>query len=261
MTWVIGRAGPFGHAVGLSDIRVTLRNGKEVDCLQKIYNIAPGLALGFAGSVKIGFEVVEQISASLNSKPNVRWNPVYIAEWLPIGTRELFNTFPKKFRDGGCELILLSAHPKDNDGAAPWARCYVYRFRAPEFKPLLANSAEIVSIGSGEKKAKYIKVLQSLENDFGMFKLETGMKGGSALGLMVSVTSAIKKMPTKGISTHLHVCIVGRGETKLGKNDITGQERPKDNFIMPEVATNMEELRELLSHYGMSKSAIEQARC
>ena len=261
MTWVIGRAGPFGHAVGLSDIRVTLQNGREVDCLQKIYNIASGLALGFAGSVKIGFEIVEQLSASLNSKPNVQWNPVYLAEWLPIGTRELFSTFPKKFRDGGCELILLSAHPKDNDGAAPWARCYVYRFRAPEFKPLLANSAEIVSIGSGEKKAEYSEVLRSLENNFDMLKLETGMEGGSALGLMMSVTSAINKMPAKGVSTHLHVCIVGREGTKSGKNDITAQSRPEDNFIMPQVATNMDELQKLSLSADISKSTIEKATC
>jgi hypothetical protein len=103
MTWVIGRAGPFGRAIGLSDIRVTVpqTGGQhiEIDCLQKIYNIAPGLALGFAGSVKIGLEIVGQLSAALNLEPNVRWDPVAVAELLPIGTQKLFNSFRPKIMD------------------------------------------------------------------------------------------------------------------------------------------------------------------
>ena len=37
MTWVIGSAGAFGYAVGLSDTRVTFHDGTEMDRLQKIY--------------------------------------------------------------------------------------------------------------------------------------------------------------------------------------------------------------------------------
>ncbi len=49
----------FGYSVGVSDIRVTLYDGSERDCLQKIYPIAQSIALGFAGSVRIGFEMVD----------------------------------------------------------------------------------------------------------------------------------------------------------------------------------------------------------
>jgi hypothetical protein len=45
----------FGYGFGLSDIRVTLGDGSEVDCLQKIYPVARWVAAGFSGSVKIGF--------------------------------------------------------------------------------------------------------------------------------------------------------------------------------------------------------------
>ena len=54
MTWVIGRAGPFGYAVGLSDIRVTLDNGNEVDCLQKIYKVGSNTAWGLQVQCKLG---------------------------------------------------------------------------------------------------------------------------------------------------------------------------------------------------------------
>jgi len=94
-----------------------------------------------------------------------------------------------------------------------------------------------------------------------VFKLEVGMKGGAALGLMASISSAIRKIPKKGISTHLHVCIVGRGEIKIGKNDFTGYERSEDNFIMPSVAQTWDELIEILRSRGVAKSAIELAQC
>ena len=54
----------FGFAVGISDIRVTTPN-EERDCLQKIYAVGPGVALGFAGSVAIGFAMVDRLRAKL----------------------------------------------------------------------------------------------------------------------------------------------------------------------------------------------------
>lgn len=262
MTWVIGRAGPFGYAVGLSDIRITLPNGSEKDCLQKIYNVGPMLALGFAGSVVIGLEIVNQLSAALSvTENNSAWNPLEIAEHLHIGTKEIFNSFPQKIRAGGCHLMLLSAHPTENDGAAPWARCYVHRFRHPDFRPLPDNPTEIVSIGSGSQVKHYIDALRNLEKDFELLKMETMMPQASALGLAMSVTSAINKNPVDGISPHLHICLVGREGIKLGNNDTDVQDHPEENFTMPPVAQSWEELQEILKLTGSSKSIIEQARC
>jgi hypothetical protein len=68
MTWCIGWANLFGYSVGISDIRVTFSNHREFDCLQKIYYIGPTLAIAFAGSVDIGFSMVEQLTADLSPK-------------------------------------------------------------------------------------------------------------------------------------------------------------------------------------------------
>ena len=166
MTWVIGRAGPFGHAIGLSDIRITLQDGTERDCLQKMYKIGPQLVLGFAGSVAIGLELVAQLGKSLQPPDDTGgWDPHYIAKGLPIGTRQLFSLFPANQRELGCKLMLLSAHPTENDGEAPWARCYVHRFYAPNFEPIETAQAKIVSIGSGTDVKPYRDALESLSRD------------------------------------------------------------------------------------------------
>ena len=95
MTWVVGRAGPFGHAVALSDIRVTLSDQSEHDCLQKIHRVSPNMVLGFAGSVAIGLEAVAQMRVALHrDDESDRWDPGYVAETLPDGMRRLFESFP-----------------------------------------------------------------------------------------------------------------------------------------------------------------------
>lgn len=62
MTWIVGGAPPFGWAVGLSDIRVSFSDGTELDCLRKIYPVGRFITAGFAGSVAIGFAMIQRLS-------------------------------------------------------------------------------------------------------------------------------------------------------------------------------------------------------
>lgn len=261
MTWIIGRPGPFGYAIGLSDVRVTLSNGTEKDCLQKIYNIGPHIVLGFAGSVAIGLKIVNQLALELPPPPKKGLSliPQAVAENLPIGAQKIFSEFPEQERRLGSQLLLLSAHPSENHGSAPWAKCYVYRFSAPDFHPKLADSSEIVSIGSGSGVEAYKKILQDLQDDFEHFKLQQYHPNGAALGMMTSISSVLKKLPMKGISQHIQFCVVGRDGIKIGKNDIEDKEMPEKSFIMPPLATSLEELRKMLSANGIS--SIEEASC
>lgn len=260
MTWIIGRAGPFGHAVGVSDIRITLGNGTELDCLQKVYKVGPQLVLGFAGSVAIGLKVVAQLGTALAPPEDTTgWDPHYIAEGLPIGTRQLFDSFPAKQRSLGCELILLSAHPMENDGPAPWARCYVHRFYAPKFEPVEAAQAQIVSIGSGAGIEPYREALDAFSKDTEVFKLEVGFPGGSGIGTMSSLTSLLSRNPTTGISQHLQICLVGRENVRLGTNSAFTSHDEAIDEPMPDVATSMDELTQLLGE--PSSSMLELAVC
>ena len=103
MTWIVGRALPWGYTVAVSDIRVTFDNGSEVDCLQKIYEVGPFIALGFAGSVRIGFRMVERLRQLLGGlKPGQTWKPDVVAELWPEEARKVFARFSKRQQDLQC---------------------------------------------------------------------------------------------------------------------------------------------------------------
>jgi hypothetical protein len=46
MTWIASTPTMFGYSFGISDVRVTLADGSEVDCLQKVYNVGRFLRHG-----------------------------------------------------------------------------------------------------------------------------------------------------------------------------------------------------------------------
>ena len=88
MTWVVGRPVPFGYSVGLSDIRVTLLPDRtEWDCLQKVYAVAPNIAAAFAGSVEIGFAMIDRLKHHLRlPAPGLGWDPAFVVSNLPAIT-------------------------------------------------------------------------------------------------------------------------------------------------------------------------------
>src|SRR6266536_273159 len=105
MTWIVGRALPWGCAAALSDIRVTLADRSEVDCLQKIYPVGRFIALGFAGSVAIGFGIVGRLRQLLGTvKPGEAWEPDFVPqlagadEIVSIGSGEVVAEYPQALR-------------------------------------------------------------------------------------------------------------------------------------------------------------------
>jgi hypothetical protein len=122
MTWVVGRSIPFGYSIASSDIRVTLGDGREVDCLQKIYAAGPFIAMGFAGSVPIGFATITRMRQLLNPvEPGTAWQPDVVAERWPRHARDVFAAMPTEMQEDDCDLMMIGAHPSKNNGDAPWA--------------------------------------------------------------------------------------------------------------------------------------------
>src|ERR1700722_9647002 len=110
MTWIVGRTMPFGYAAAVSDIRVTTKNGHK-DCLQKVHEVGPFMALGFAGNALIGLLMVKKLKNLLAvAQPDQAWEPEVVVQWWPDHAREVFEEFSPKVDDPVCELILLSAH-------------------------------------------------------------------------------------------------------------------------------------------------------
>lgn len=258
MTWVLGRAIPFGYAVSLSDIRVTFSDGSERDCLRKIYAVGPVIALGFAGSVAIGFAMVQRLAELLSSaKGGQGWDPTAVAQWWPADAQEVFKSFGQAERSLQCHLMMLAAHPtKNTSDNFDWPRCHVYRFFSPDFAPSEAAAWEIVSIGSGATIEHYVKRLQAIELSDDALQVEMLHPGAGMVG---SIGSTIEDAPVSGISPHLHVCLVYRDRIEIGANDRRYIGRPVDeHFIMPPVAESLAELKAMLQTSGLS---AERAVC
>jgi hypothetical protein len=97
-----------------------ISDGSERDCLQKIYPVAQSIALGFAGSVCIGFKMVEVMKEWLhNDTPDSAWISLETIELWPDIARNIFAAAPPQEQAGHCHLIMLSADPKATNGRAP----------------------------------------------------------------------------------------------------------------------------------------------
>ena len=96
MTWIIGAAAIAGYAVGISDVRVTLADGREMDCLQKFYPMSRFIAAGFAGSVRIGFAMLDALAYLLRDLPDhSAWFPNEVADCFQDLARQVFQASPQ----------------------------------------------------------------------------------------------------------------------------------------------------------------------
>jgi hypothetical protein len=283
MTWIVGAPIMFGYGFAVSDIRVTLATGEERDCLQKVYPVGRFIAAGFAGSVRIGFAMLETLSGLLNvpEAKDGAWDPVAIAQWWPEDAREVFSKFLAAEQALQSHLMLVGASPTDGD--APWAKPYVYIFRSPDFKAEAIPFWQIGAIGSGNFVEPCRRMVQSFSNDrnamIDLMKGEVGQPGGMGQMLGWCATTTLKDCRPNGISSHLHYCWVYRGRIVIQTNnhrtygnwsafpiglDAASSERlpgtnpetgePEDvfrhNFTMPRIAQSWGELNNLLSGEG-----------
>jgi hypothetical protein len=289
MTWVVGMATPFGYGAGISDIRVTLGDGRERDCLQKIYPVGNSLALGFAGSVRIGFAMVERFKELLYVADETKgWDPEAVAGWFPDDARDVFFAFPEAERCLQSHLILIGVHPVKHSGNPDWPKSYIHTFRSPNFALSRTEPREVVGIGCGSEFEPCRDALASISNDHEeMMKVrmgEQGTRGGMLSMLGLQLTTLLKKAQPRGISSHLHYCWVYRHHTVISTNDHTtvgrwsmypvgldspfaagkegnepagrsigSPEMPVPGFFkMPRIADSWEELQHLLRAEGAS---------
>jgi hypothetical protein len=280
MTWIVGTPTMFGYGIGISDVRVTLSNDSEHDCLQKIYPVGQFIAMGFAGSVRIGFAMLETLAAFLHTEDqSLSWDPAAVAEWWPEDARSVFAKFPEAERVHQSHLMMIATHPSENCGQAPWARSYVHIFKSPGFEITSIPVHTVGAIGCGVAVEPCRKAVEELSNNrdrmFMMMKGEQGTSGGMGSMLGGNLTRILKQASPKGISSHLNYCWVYRGQIIIKTNDHTvsgrwtasehgsginqqGQSTLNENavddggtaFTMPKLATSWDELDKLLSAVG-----------
>jgi hypothetical protein len=250
MTWIIGAAAALGYAVGISDVRVTFPDGSERDCLQKIYPISRFIAAGFAGSVRIGFAVTENLAHHLRDLPQgAAWYPEDVADDLANLARPIFQGSEAREQALRSDLMLLGAHPIKDVGIPGYGLCSVHVLRSPDFAPKLAPIGEVVSIGSGSIVASYKDVLADFSSNVtSLLQGEVLGPGMGAQPLTWVVQKTVEQKPVPGISPHAHICLVRRGTVNVWPND---EDRyppsgEKIEFRMPPVATTWDEFERMV---------------
>jgi hypothetical protein len=222
MTWIVGMPTLWGYSFAVSDIRVTLGDRSERDCLQKIYPISQCIALGFAGSVFIGFKMVEAMKHWLkNDAPDCAWILLETLELWPEIARDIFAASPPEEQAEHCHLMVLSADPNATNGMGPVT--YAHILRSPDFEPVQIGTHKVAGIGSGNFIDEYKRSLDGLSDDhgqnFSMMQMEAGMPGGMGSNLGLRITNLVKSTNPSGISSHLHYCWVYLGRTVIKTND------------------------------------------
>jgi hypothetical protein len=274
MTWVIGGGVMTGYSIGLSDIRITFADGSERDCLQKIYPVGPNIAAAFAGSVAIGFAMVENLAGWMQvpegSEP-VGFDPVEIAERWPTEAKRIFAAQPEAERKLQSHIMLLGVSPIAHNGNPAWPRTEVYTLKSPDFSPRKARPHEYLAIGIGASVFEDDLCTLSNNNDRRMTLMqgEIGNIGGMGTMLAIHFTDIVRRHQPRGISSHLHLCWVFLNRIVIRTNDHQrtgawsgwnlGPDTASDigsNFRMPVIAGSYQQLQELLQSTGQAVEGV-----
>jgi hypothetical protein len=255
MTWVIGASSIFDYGAMMSDVRVTFGDGSERDLVQKAYPVGPYIVAGFAGSVRIGFQMIESLTKFLIVPPNVpqpgAWDPEWVAEhWKPIAGQIFASAEPLE-QASRCHILLVGVSNKVDPAAAanPRAvqmpRACIVRFSSPDFDPVIKNKRLSVDhIGSGGHVEHYTTMMQHhFELSSGALKAEMGALGMWPKMLGSSIARLVGEHPIEGISPHVHILVCRNGQIFTMTNDekrFPAGGEPID-FKMPDVATSYQD--------------------
>ncbi|MFZ3073086.1 MAG: hypothetical protein WA162_07565 [Thermodesulfobacteriota bacterium] len=262
MTWVVGGTTLFGYGVAISDIRVTFQKADGeityIDCLQKVYPVGNFLVAGFAGSVRVGFELIEDMRRFLSpNPPDMSWIPEWVAvNWRRRG-RKIFSMAPLNEQKLSSSILLVGIHPTHNlgDGRSPKGVACV--FKSPEFEPEFYEVNKFVSIGSGTEVEQYKKRLHDSTQIFdnSAIMMEAGRRGGWGYTIGDHLKMTLKKHREVTVSEHVQTFIVERGKMYISNNETTAiTAKGHVKFEMPPLAKSYGEFVELGEREKVSTS-------
>ncbi|MBD3669278.1 MAG: hypothetical protein HUJ29_00765 [Gammaproteobacteria bacterium] len=259
MTWIIGASSLFGNGVVISDIQVTFSNGKTRDILQKAYPLGNFIVGGFAGSVLIGFNLLESMRQFLALPEDIAqkhaWNPTIVAQnWSPIA-KQIYDASPEQEKKLGSQFLIVGISPQEHTGVPSIARVFIIRFSWPDFKPGIMNKPlSVCSIGSGAGVDKYKKALKGFF-DIRSSSIQFEGHGFGVWAEMIShsLGTVIRDNPKKGISKHHNIFVFNRSQLIETNNDETIY--PPDDaepieIKMPDIAKSYEEFIRMTQSRG-----------
>jgi hypothetical protein len=267
MTWVIGASSFLGYGAMISDIRVSLGDGSERDMLQKAYGLGPFIVGGFAGSVKIGFQLLESLTLSLTppaggGQPGEiwMWEPVGVAEtWQEIAVQVFANADEEERANHSHILLVEISNEIDPETAhilnvVHGPRAFIIKMMSPDFLPVVMKKPLSVDhIGSGAHVDRYIELLKAYVDPMSGTLKETAAFGAWPRLLADGVRQAVGRNPTEGVSPHVHVLVCSQGEIFAMNNDTRIFRGDTEiGFKMPKVARSYAEFLSMCSASGLA---------
>jgi hypothetical protein len=245
LTWICAVSSITGGCALYSDVQVTFSDGKTKDLVQKAFPLTNSIAAGFAGSVRIGFSLLESLASFLKLPPEVDpdlvgWDPGWVSEnWAPLA-RSVFQSAERSEQRLGARILMVAASPNENIGLG--AKFYFTRFSEPDFRPgVMTKPVKLCSIGSGARVSEYHRSLKPLFKwSVHAATLQANVAGphGWAQNLSFRISQRLANHPHTGISRHMHAIVVGRRSIVMGNNDesIYRGEAPPIEIRMPPIA-------------------------
>lgn len=259
MTLVIGTAfGDHGGAL-ISDTRVTFESGQSRDMIRKAYPVGNYIAVGFAGSVRIGFSMVHNLKLNLQTPAEAAsdiWEPMSVArEWSHIA-KAIFEGAPIAEQRLGSRVLMVGIDPKGS-GAR------LIRFASPEFAPqFVRKGLRTCSIGSGTADRGYMRVVRAhADIKASPVKLLQGGMNFWAGDLANGIGQEVLNNPRSDVGRHFHVLTVEhRGfslHTSSRSTFVDWHDGPINLDPMPDVATGFAQFCEIAREEGLSASAAK----
>jgi hypothetical protein len=200
VTWIVGIPGLVFGAVGVGDVRITLQTATgsaplESVGVQKFHAIAPFVALGFAGSIELGFRAVNDFRGYVGEVPDGHMVYPGLITWhWARRVRYVFNhRLSEEEKRGGLELLVLGASP----GAEAFpTHTHGYILRGPEFELEVIPAAKAGSIGSGSGVPSLVEELEGLlaspEDLYGILQFAVPRSANMVLPVSLALTEAIQ---------------------------------------------------------------------
>lgn len=259
MTWVLGMATRFGYATCVSDIRVSWSNGDFHNCLKKTHRVTDSLAVAFAGSIRIGFDLVRNLEVYCDTNREISSSPKALMELWPRHARRIFSVARPSEKRNHSQLLILGVE-KEHSVSVP----VLYKLESPTFNPEKANESEVFSIGCGSEH--YRPILEKLAQQadpFAVCERFSFIGKGIGCGLMMLMTTERQQRPAPGISEELLCTVISPNDFQQFpyRSNITeaatGNTREVD---MPSVAESYAEFKSFARSYGLG-AAGARAGC
>ena len=252
----------------ISDVRITFSDGTEKDMLRKVYPVGPWMLAGFAGSVRIGMTLIDNLKQSLSDTIprdgpegyGFVFNPDAVAqEWGPRAA-EIFAAMPAEEQAAGSQILLVGVNnpPPEtplppNSQQLPYV--HIIKFSWPNFEPQPANERWTAEhIGSGADIERFVESIR------GLFRMENGTLNvemapggwGSLLGHCVG--RLVRENPVNGISAHTNIdtCHLGRMFKANNNERIFPPDGTVINFEMPPIAENYDQFLAMCGQAGIA---------